>query len=141
MKKIVFSLTLLLFVAKSFSQSTALSKDYYLKKSKNKKTVGWLMLGGGVAMTTIGIIIASGQTNDRLNDPFGVDPFSGNEGAAIVAVAGLASALGSIPFFISSAKNARKAAMISFNNQKVLFPQQNTFVLKTQPTLTLKLRL
>ncbi len=99
------------------------------------------MLGGGVAMTTIGIIIASGQTNDRLNDPFGVDPFSGNEGAAIVAVAGLASALGSIPFFISSAKNARKAAMISFNNQKVLFPQQNTFVLKTQPTLTLKLRL
>ncbi len=141
MKKIVFSLTLLLFVAKSFSQSTALSKDYYLKKSKNKKTVGWLMLGGGVAMTTIGIIIASGQTNDRLNDPFGVDPFSGNEGAAIVAVAGLASALGSIPFFINSAKNARKAAKVSFSTPKLLLPQQNTLAFKIQPTLSLKIGL
>ncbi len=130
MKKIVFSLALLLFIVKSFSQTLAFSKDRYLQKSKNQKTVGWVMLGGGVAMTTIGILIASGQTNDRLNDPFGVDPFSGNEGAAIVAVAGLASALGSIPFFISSAKNARKAAKISFNNQRILFPQQNTFVLK-----------
>ncbi len=142
MKKIIFSFTLLVFVVKSFGQTTspAFSKDYYLKKSKNQKTVGWIMLGGGVAMTTIGIIIPNTQTNDP-NDPFGVDPFSGNEGAAIVAAAGLVSALGSIPFFISSAKNARKAAMISFNNQKVLFPQQNTFVLKTRPSLTLKLEL
>ncbi len=141
MKKIVFSLALLLFIVKSFSQTLAFSKDHYLQKSKNQKTVGWVMLGGGVAMTTIGIIISTGQTNDPSNDPFGVDPFSGNEGAAIVAVAGLASALGSIPFFISSAKNARKAAKISFNNQRILFPQQNTFVLKTQPTLTLKIGL
>ena len=54
-------------------------------------------------------------------------------------IAGAATALGSIPFFISSAKNARRAAAISFNNQKILFPQQNTFVLKTQPTVTLKI--
>ncbi len=71
MKKIIISLTLLLFIVNLFGQTPALSKDYYLKKSKNQKTVGWVMLGGGVAMTTIGIVIAGGQTNNQLNDPFG----------------------------------------------------------------------
>lgn len=139
MKKIVFSLILLLFVAKSFSQSTALSKDYYLQKSKNQKTVAWVMLGGGVAMATAGLVITNKHVND---DPFeALNNLGTTSGSAILTIAGIGSALGSIPFFISSAKNARKAAKISFNNQRILFPQQNTFVCKIQPTLTLKIGL
>lgn len=136
MKKIIFFLTLLQFVLKSFSQTTAPSKDYYLKKSKTQKTVGWVMLGGGVVMTTTGLIIASNQINE---DPFEYTFGNKGTGSAIVTDAGIGISLGSIPFFISSAKNARKAATISFNNQKILFPQQNSFVSKTQPTLTLKI--
>jgi hypothetical protein len=140
MKKIVFSLTLLLFLVKSFSQTPALSKDYYLKKSKTQKTVAWVMLGGGVAMATIGLIIVNKQVND---DPFNTLNNLGTVGgSAILGIVGIGSALGSIPFFISSAKNARRAAAaISFNNQKILFPLQNNFVLKTQPALTLKIEL
>ncbi len=139
MKKIICFLTLLLFVAKSFSQSTTLSKDYYLEKSKTQKTVAWVMLGGGVAMATAGLVITNKHVND---DPFeALNNLGTTGGSAILTIAGIGSALGSIPFFISSAKNARKAATISFNNQKILFPQQNIFVLKTQPALTLKIEL
>ena len=134
MKKIFFCLTLLLLTVKSFSQTPALSKEDYLKKSKTQKTVGWVMLGGGVAMTTIGYVIITQQVND---DP--LNAITTGQGYVVLMIAGAATALGSIPFFISSAKNARRAAAISFNNQKILFPQQNTFVLKTQPTVTLKI--
>ena len=134
MKKIFFCLTLLLLTVKSFSQTPALSKEDYLKKSKTQKTVGWVMLGGGVAMTTIGYVIINQQVND---DP--LNAITTGQGYVVLMIAGAATALGSIPFFISSAKNARRAAAISFNNQKILFPQQNTFVLKTQPTVTLKI--
>ena len=134
MKKIFFCLKLLLLTVKSFSQTPALSKEDYLKKSKTQKTVGWVMLGGGVAMTTIGYVIINQQVND---DP--LNAITTGQGYVVLMIAGAATALGSIPFFISSAKNARRAAAISFNNQKILFPQQNTFVLKTQPTVTLKI--
>lgn len=136
----MFSLTLLLFVIKSFGQTEAnrtVSKDYYLKKSKNQKTVAWVMLGGGVAMTTIGLVIGS-NVEPTFADPFGLDK---STGPAIVAAVGAGVALGSIPFFISSAKNKRRAAAISFNNQKILFPLQKILVLKTQPAVTLKIEL
>lgn len=138
MKKIVFSLTLLLFAVKLFSQSAAFSKDYYLKKSKTQKTVGWVLLGGGVTMTTAGYLLLIKQAND---DPLNTFVGAKGQGYVMLMTAGAATTLGSIPFFISSAKNARKAATISFNNQNMLFPQQNSFVLKTQPTLTLKIPL
>lgn len=139
MKKVIFFLTLLLLAVKSFSQSQTFSKDYYLKKSKTQKTIGWVMLGGGVAMTTVGIVIKNKQSND---DPFNSLNNLDKIGKSVVLIGvGIGTALGSIPFFISSAKNARKAATISFNNQRVLFPQQNIFVLKSQPTLTLKIQL
>ncbi len=97
------------------------------------------MFGGGVAMTTVGIVIKNKQSND---DPFNSLNNLDKIGKSVVLIGvGIGTALGSIPFFISSAKNARKAATISFNNQRVLFPQQNIFVLKSQPTLTLKIQL
>ena len=68
-------------------------------------------------------------------DPFGLDK---STGPVIVAAVGAGVALGSIPFFISSAKNKRRAAAISFNNQKILFPLQRFLVLKTQRAVTLK---
>ena len=141
MKKIMFSLTLLLFVIKSFGQTEAgraVSKDYYLKKSKNQKTVAWCMLGGGVAMATIGLVLVDKQINDDLSS---FNNLGTAGGSAILGIAGIGTALGSIPFFISSAKNARRAATVSFKNQKILLPVQNTFVLKFRPAITLKIEL
>ena len=138
MKKVIFCLTLLLFVVRSFSQIPALSKDYYLKKSKTQKTVGWIMLGGGAAMATIGLVVSNHQINE---DPLNYLVSDKTAGLVILTLAGIGTAVGSIPFFLSSAKNAHMGSAISFNNQKMLFPLGNTFVLKTQPALTLKIEL
>ena len=59
MKKIIFSLTLLLFVVTSFEQtnpSPKFSKTFYLQKNKTQKTIGWVLLGGGTAMIVGGAI-------------------------------------------------------------------------------------
>jgi hypothetical protein len=135
MKKIIFSLTLLLFVLTSFEQTPVISKDYYLKKSKTQKTVGWILLGTGAGIAAYGFITRNSYTDNA--GPFGGQNYTG----ALIAIGGGVISASSIPFFISSAKNKRKAATISFKNQKILFPRQNTFVLKTQPTLTLKIEL
>ena len=136
MKNIVCFLTLLLFVLGSFSQTPAPSKDYYLKKSKTQKTVGWVMIGGGVVMTTISILIPYKQSDN----PFDYLTYSNaSGGAAILLLGGIGTALGSIPFFISSAKNKRKAASIVISDQNIFLPRQNSFALKTQPTITLKI--
>ncbi len=120
MKKIVFFLTLLFLAVKPFSQTPALSKDHYLKKSKTQKTIGWVLLGGGGAATIIGLTFASNNVFENIGKDEHPEEALFYTGIAMMGV--------SIPFFISSAKNARKSATISFNNQRVLFPQQNTFV-------------
>jgi hypothetical protein len=142
MKKIIFSLALLLFVSNLFSQAPTTprhSRDYYLKKSKSQKNVAHILLAGGGACILTGLLIPKGEEelntgsffknykNDGIRQTFG-------------GVGGL-FLLGSIPFYVLSSKNERKgnAATISFNNQKVLSLQQYSFVLRTQPTLTLKI--
>ena len=139
MRNIFLSFTLLLLVVKSFCQpptSHAISKDYYLKKSKNQNTIGWILLGTGVALKIVGI-----AQKDSVNILFGGNVKNNDDVAFYIL--GAVSTVSSIPFFIASAKNKRKAmaATVGFNNQKILFPQQNGLVLKTQPTLILKISL
>ena len=134
MKKMIISLTLLLFMVESFSQTPAFSKDYYLKKSKNQKTVAWVMLGGGLAITAI-----FGFRKDVEQQGINVDPLAHRD--APIVLAGIASALGSIPFFISSAKNKGRALSVAIRNKKILVPQQKGYALHTQPSLTLRLTL
>ncbi len=90
------------------------------------------------------------QSTDRIgslfdNGLFGsADPnekISSSKVPAIVGIAGLVTALASIPVFISSSKNRSKAATIGFNNQNILFPNYNSLVLKAQPAITLKIRI
>ena len=132
MKKIIFSLILLPCMVKSFGQTPAFSKDYYLKKSKTQKTVGWVMLGGGLAITAI-----FGFRKDVEKQGINTDPLEDRN--APIVLAGIASALGSIPFFISSAKNKRRALSAAISSQKIFVPQQKGYALNTQPTLTFKL--
>ncbi len=51
---------------------------------------------------------------------------------------GIVSDIGSIPFFISSAKNKRRASSVAINNQKIFVHQQKGYELNAQPTHTLK---
>jgi hypothetical protein len=136
MKKIALTMALICFALSLFSQATSdttFSKDYYLQKSKNQKTTGWVLLAGGTTMAIVGTLIFS--KSDFLSG----DPDADIGG--VLFVGGLVADLVSIPFFISSSKNARKAATITINNQKILSPQQNAFTFKPQPTITLKIGL
>lgn len=135
MKKFIFSLMFLLFVLKSFSQTpTSLehSKDYYLKKSKNQKTTAWILLGTGTALIGVGLIDGSKKTT--------LSEGSGDFWFYALTV-GVAADLASIPFFISSSKNKKRAASITINNQNILLPQQSSLCLKMQPAITLKINL
>lgn len=135
MKKIVFVLALLFFVTNSFSQmppSGGDSKPYdYLKRSKNHKKVGWILLAGGTAMVVGGLAAFDKSWNRGSN--------TGTDISGFLLLAGIFADLGSAAFFVSSAQNKRKAAAVGLTNQKILVPHQNSFALKSQPSLTLRI--
>ena len=117
----------------SFSQQTnpasTLTKQDYLQKSKNQKKVAWIMLGGGVAFVVGGFI--SGTS----------DLSSTSAGPAILIYTGGASILASIPVFMASAKNKRKAMNMSasFKMEKAPIIQNRSFVQTSFPAFSQRL--
>jgi predicted MFS family arabinose efflux permease len=101
MKKIILLMTLLLLIVTSFCQITTnstLSKDYYLNKSKSQKTAAWILLAGGAAVAVGAAILDVSSDWSKSETPY-----------LIALSTGCVSMLGSIPLFIASGKNKRKA--------------------------------
>jgi hypothetical protein len=91
-----------------------LTKTDYLTKSKNQKTTGIVLLATGSVMATIGLAMTLSNVSG-LFDPD--DPPRYNSTTAdILGYSGLAVAATSIPFFVSSSKNKRKAFNLSLKN-------------------------
>ncbi|TMI96312.1 MAG: hypothetical protein E6H08_04635 [Bacteroidetes bacterium] len=103
MKKNIFYFLLLAIPAASFCQQTNDTvpsiKTDYLVKSKNQKTAAWILLGGGAALIGTGFLIG-----DSKNSTFD-DAVNG----AFLGAIGTLSTIGSIPLFIASGKNKRRA--------------------------------
>ena len=79
--------------------------DYYFRKSKNHRIVGWATLGGGIVLSGIGLLITNGDyaTNNANSNTAGV-----------LTVAGAVSGIVSIPFMIMASVYKHKAkAMVS----------------------------
>ena len=111
--------------------------DLLLQKSKNKKKVAWIMAGGGATLLLTGIIIPRGEIIPNF-----FFPDYKNDGIKIsFLLTGTLSMLGSIPFFISSHHNKKKAASLSFKNETTPQLQNSSFVYRTVPSLTLKISL
>ena len=94
----------------TFLEDSIVVKDakYYLVKSQNQKTAAWILLGGGAACTGIGILIFPKD----YNVVWGTNTTSQESNATfstILTIAGFASMLTSIPVFISSSINKRRA--------------------------------
>jgi hypothetical protein len=130
MKKIIaFSLLLILF-ASSFSQeaqpAAPLTRADYLKKSKTQKTVAFIFLGAG-ALTIISV--SGGNTDFNTLGP--------------LVVLGSVLTLSSIPLFIASGRNKRKAANASLGIkfEKKPMMQQTAISFQSLPALSFKLRL
>ncbi|HMR82310.1 MAG TPA: hypothetical protein PKE30_04230 [Niabella sp.] len=94
------------------SGNTVRSDDYekYIKKSKGQKTAAWIMLGGGTVMGVTGLVI--GINNITL---FGGEPNTESKIGGAMFFAGALSMVGSVPFFISSGVNKRKARVLLKN--------------------------
>ncbi len=117
MRKIIFIAFLLIFSSTSFSQQTSppasLTKSDYLKKSKKQNTAAWILLGGGFACTTTGLILGINGVTEEIAGIFTGEQSNTFEAGAVLFYTGLASMLGSIPFFIASTNNKRKANNLS----------------------------
>jgi len=136
MKKIILLILLLLFLIRSFGQQQTnptpeKTKADYLKISKNQKTAAWILFGGGSIMLITGSAIFFSGLEEDFFDPKG-------EG---LMLAGFLVALPSIPLFIASGKNERRAASLSFSNMKTPQIKNSSMVYRPIPALSLKLTL
>lgn len=108
-----------------FSQedtSSPLTKTDYLKKSKNQKTLGKILLGGGTAMFLTGILVITDDAAHAVGNFLNPNPPPDKNNAVlsdVLFVVGGASIIASIPLFISAGDNKRKAASISFKLEKM----------------------
>jgi hypothetical protein len=134
MKKFFICTMLLLMTTSSFCQQTdfsqSLTRQDYLKKSKNQKTTAWILLGGGAAVAVGAAILDVSSDWSKSETPYIVALFTG--GAAM---------LGSIPLFIASGRNKRKAMNAStyFEIQRNPVLTNTGLTLHSLPTLSLKL--
>lgn len=130
MKRITVFALLLMLSTTSFSQetqpSTPLTRADYLKKSKTQKTIGFIFLGAG-ALTFISV--SGGNTDFGTLGP--------------VVVLGAVLTLSSIPLFIASGRNKRKAknASLGFKFEENQMMQQTAANFHSLPALSFKLNL
>ena len=120
MKKIIFCITLFAFAAASFAQQSApkqtLIQTDYLQKSKKQKKTAMIFLGGGAALIVTSLVIPQGEPTGFQIDPISGGFYEGHKNDGIKGALGLTGAvsmLGSIPFFIASGKNKRRARQAS----------------------------
>ncbi len=110
MKKIIVCI-LMLSMALSLNAQQLTSPNYQvrddlLQKSKKQKTTARIMLGGGAILGTAGFFLFFFNAM-----PDGSDEAIATGGGMVLI--GVASMVGSIPFFSASAKNKRKALELS----------------------------
>ena len=127
------SIALILVLAVSttvYAQQTPYSvNDNFLKKSKTQKKTAWILLGGGTAVAAGAAILDVSSDWSKSETPY------------LVALSiGSASMLGSIPLFIASKRNKRKAMNAStyFEIQQNPVPTNTGLTLHSTATLSLK---
>jgi hypothetical protein len=145
MKMMTIFFLMLVVSTASFSQQTIVAapvmQNDYLKKSKNQKTTAWIMLGSGAVLVTGAILWGySSALSSAWAAPENDDV---NSGPDILSVVGSASMIGSIPFFIASGKNKKKAraASVFIDFKKIPTIQQDRMRSQSIPVLGLKVSL
>ncbi len=117
-----------------FAQETipAINTDY-LKKSKSQKTAARILLGTGGALMLISALVL-------VDDVIGIVEPDDKQNLALadaLGYTGAAAVIGSIPLFIASGKNKRKAMSLSFNRQKMPLLQKSSWAYQAIPSMKL----
>ena len=131
MKKLVSLSLLLILSVMVFGQQDPIfvpgtTKQDYLRKSKNQKRAAWVLLGIGSLSVLVGSIEVNPNYGESTNRPF-------------LVIGGLITAVASIPNFIASGRNKKKAMRVSFNNYRVPQMRRNNFVYSSIPSLSLRI--
>lgn len=143
MKKIMICFMALLIssATKGQQQPTAtapiLTKEDYLQKSRKQKITAlviagvgsdMILVGGAIGLDDVGGIMDAGDKNN-------------SNLSGILIYGGIAIAAVSVPFFISSNKNKKKAARLSIQPQAGISIKNGTLVDRTVPSLNLRMKL
>ena len=143
MKKIMVYFLLLALPVTSFCQKTNDSvpviKTDYLTKSKNQKTAAWVLLGSGSVLMTTGVVLAAPKELENILGAQENDYTVEN----ILLITGIAATIGSIPLFIASKKNKKKAMNMttSIKIEKATIIERQSFVQSSYPAIALKINL
>ena len=128
MRKMFCLIVLSTIVSTVFSQPTTSIQTDYLQKSKKQKTAAFVLLSGGAVLAVVGTAIGVSRWDDEIVSIVdeGEDDKSYMAGG-IMMVTGLAAMVGSVPLFIASARNKRKAhaasASIKLETMPVVYRQ------------------
>lgn len=133
MKQAFIFILFIIVASNSFGQDSAgvvspASIDY-VQKSKHQKTAAWIMLGGGLALAVTGVAVSASNWESSAGD--------------VLLVIGGASMIGSIPFFIASGKNKKKARSMSTGLKMEHTPsiQRASVVNRSYPAVAVNIRL
>ena len=140
MRRVIVPAFILLFSAKSFSQQV---NHDYLNQSKKQKKMAWIFLGAGTALIATSIIYPNGDlVDDGICFVGYCDTEYENDGIKTAFfVVGTAAALTSIPFFITSKSNKRKAASVGLKMDDFVQPFNGVLVKTSFPALRFRLNL
>jgi SNF family Na+-dependent transporter len=111
----------------------------YLEKSKRQKKTGFILLGVGGTVYIVSSLITVAGVDYRSIDSWrtAADEMDKAVVGAVIGGAGILCAIASVPLFIASARNKKKAASISGALQMERLPA----VVTSRPMPALSLRL
>lgn len=146
MKNLLLILLLTCFWQSSFAQDLAgesskiINKESLMLKRKNQKRAANILLITGGSLIVISPIIAALESARTFIDTEGRGELNLDAGSTIFTIGVLMSAA-SIPFYISARNNKRKAAALSFQQQKIPYLKNNTVASSIIPSVSLKIKL
>ena len=87
------------------------------------------------------MLVGSVATFELNISPFGASSSGDNLKPALLAIGGVGAIIGSIVSFSAAKQHKKKAAELTFGNQRVPVVRQSGFVSYMQPALQLRIRL
>ncbi len=123
-------------MAQNINQS--IIRDSLFQKSRNQKTTGWIMVGGGAASIIAGLSLKA--TVDDFVNPFEAldkSNYHGFEAKTFLIGGGVVLAGCSYFLFKASANTKRQAMRINITTQNTRLPARGGWTITSQPSLSL----
>lgn len=100
------------------SQLKVESQNIYLQRAKQQRTTGTVLLAGGLTLGSIGLLISISQLGDMLSER----KHSYSNAGDVLNLLGGVLTVTSIPFYIASSENKKKAKLVLGNSSTAVTP-------------------